>query len=86
MAMIDAATDSASQYTETLTGMSEKLGQSKDREGLRAIVEGLEQTAKEMEVTNQHLEERLNASKLEINERQENLEAVRTESLTDPLT
>jgi diguanylate cyclase len=66
--------------------MSEKLGQSKDREGLRAIVEGLVQTAKEMEVSNQKLEARLNASKAEINELQVNLEAVRTESLTDPLT
>ena len=41
---------------------------------------------KEMEQTNQQLEERLKASKQEINQLQENLEAVRTESLTDPLT
>jgi diguanylate cyclase len=86
MAMIDAAAGSATSYTETLSDMSEKLGNSKDREGLRAIVESLVQTAKDMEVSNQQLEERLNASKQEINELQENLEAVRTESLTDPLT
>jgi diguanylate cyclase len=86
MAMIDAAAGSASTYSESLAGMSEKLGQSKDREGLRAIVESLVHTAKEMEVSNQKLEARLNASKLEINELQENLEAVRNESLTDPLT
>jgi diguanylate cyclase len=86
MAMIDAAAGSANSYTESLADMSEKLGNSKDREGLRAIVEGLVQTAKEMEVSNQKLEERLNASKQEIDALQENLEAVRTESLTDPLT
>ena len=86
MAMIDAAAGSANSYTESLVDMSEKLGQSKDREGLRSIVESLVQTAKEMEVSNQKLEERLNASKQEINELQVNLEAVRTESLTDPLT
>jgi diguanylate cyclase len=86
MAMIDAAAGSANHYTESLATMTEKLGDSKDREGLRAIVEGLVQTAKEMEVSNQQLEERLNASKQEINELQVNLEAVRTESLTDPLT
>jgi len=86
MAMIDAAAGSANTYTESLAGMSEKLSQSKDREGLRAIVESLVHTAKEMEVSNQQLEERLNASKQEINELQENLETVRTESLTDPLT
>ena len=86
MAMIDAAAGSANSYTESLADMSEKIGNSKDREGLRAIVESLVQTAKEMEASNQRLEERLNASKQEINELQENLEAVRTESLTDPLT
>jgi diguanylate cyclase len=86
MAMIDAAAGSASTYTESLADMTEKLGDSKDREGLRAIVESLVHTAKEMEESNQKLEERLNASKQEINELQENLEVVRTESLTDPLT
>ena len=86
MAMIDAAAGNANHYTESLADMSEKLGNSKDREGVRAIVEGLVQTAKEMEVSNQKLEERLSASKLEINELQVNLETVRNESLTDPLT
>ncbi|MBI3702392.1 MAG: diguanylate cyclase [Rhizobiales bacterium] len=86
MAMIDAAAGSANSYTESLADMSEKLGNSKDREGLRAIVEGLVQTAKEMEASNQKLEQRLHASKQEIDTLQENLEAVRTESLTDPLT
>ena len=39
-----------------------------------------------MKQNNHALEQRLNASKEEINQLQENLEAVRTESLTDPLT
>ena len=39
-----------------------------------------------MEQNNQALEARLSASKQEINQLQENLEVVRTESLTDPLT
>jgi diguanylate cyclase len=39
-----------------------------------------------MEEANQNLELRLSASKQEINQLQENLEVVRTESLTDPLT
>src|SRR5262249_2761933 len=86
MAMIGAAAGSATNYTESLANMTEQLGDSKDREGLRAIVESLVQTAKDMEVSNQKLEERLSASKQEINQLQENLEAVRTESLTDPLT
>jgi diguanylate cyclase len=85
MAMVDVAVGSASNYSESLAGVSQKIN-SADRDGLRAIVESLVQTAKEMEAVNHKLEERLSASKQEINELQENLEVVRTESLTDPLT
>jgi diguanylate cyclase len=86
MAMMDAAVGSASNYSESLTTATNRLGSAKDREGLRAIVESLVQTANEMKNDNNTLEERLNASKEEINQLQEHLEAVRTESLTDPLT
>lgn len=86
MAMVDAAVGTASSYSESLADASERLGQSKDRDSLRAIVESLVQSAREMEASNLKLEERLNASKQEINELQSNLETVRTESLTDPLT
>ena len=73
-------------YTESLTSVTDKLGNSKDRESLRAIVESLVATANEMKQNNHALEQRLNASKEEINQLQENLEVVRNESLTDPLT
>ena len=86
MAMIDAAAGSASSYSESLADATQKLGQSKDRDGLRAIVEGLVHAAKDMEQSNQQLEARLSASKQEITELQTNLETVRTESLIDPLT
>jgi diguanylate cyclase len=86
MAMIDAATGSATQYTESLVGMTEKLSNSKDRDTLRAIVETLVNSTKEMEASNRQLEASLSASKQEISELQVNLETVRTESLTDPLT
>ena len=86
MAMIDAVAGTASSYTESLAGATQQLALSKDREGLRVIVENLVATTKAMERSNQQLEERLIASKKEINDLQVNLEAVRTESLTDPLT
>src|SRR5262245_26895705 len=86
MAMIDAVAGTASSYTESLAGASQQLALSKDREGLRVIVENLVATTKAMERSNQQLETRLNASKKEINDLQTSLEAVRTESLTDPLT
>ncbi len=86
MSMVDAAVGTASTYSESLAGVSRQLGNTGDREGLRAIVESLVHTAKEMETVNNKLEARLSASKQEINQLQENLEVVRTESLTDPLT
>jgi diguanylate cyclase len=86
MAMMDAAAGSASTYTENLSAVSDRLGNAKDREGLRAIVETLVTTASEMKQNNNALEARLNASREEINQLQENLAVVRNESLTDPLT
>ena len=85
MSMVDSAVGNASTYSANLAGVSQQLG-SADRDGLRAIVEGLVQTAKDMELANSKLEARLTASKQQINQLQENLEVARTESLTDPLT
>ena len=86
MAMIDAAAGTASNYSESLNSVSDKLINTKDRDGLRSIVESLVATANEMKQNNEALEQRLNASKEEITQLQENLAVVRTESLTDPLT
>jgi diguanylate cyclase len=86
MSMIDAAVGSTSNYSESLAGVSKQLSGTDDRENLRIIVETLVRSTKEMEETNQSLEERLKASKQEINQLQQNLETVRNESLTDPLT
>jgi diguanylate cyclase len=86
MSMIDAAAGSASSYGESLADAQTQLSGAKDRDGVRAIVESLVQSAKEMQRNNESLEARLSASKQEISTLQENLEVVRTESLTDPLT
>jgi diguanylate cyclase len=86
MAMIGAAAGTASNYTESLVDVTQKLGVATDEPAVRAIVESLVQATKEMEKNNQALEERLSASKQEITVLQQNLDAVRNESLTDPLT
>jgi diguanylate cyclase len=86
MAMIDAAVGSATQYTESLASATHDLGSAKDRDGLRSIVESLVRATRDMEENNSKLENSLKASKQEINQLQVNLEAVRNESLTDPLT
>jgi diguanylate cyclase len=83
---IDAATGSATSYSESLAHASEKLQGANDGAALRTIIEHLVAGAKEMETNNKKLEASLSASKQEIEQLQQNLEAVRTESLTDPLT
>jgi diguanylate cyclase len=86
MSMIDSAVGSTTHYTESLAHATQSLGLTKDRDGLRSIVETLVRATRVMEENNSQLEQRLKASKQEINQLQVNLEAVRHESLTDPLT
>ena len=61
--MIDAVDSTAS-----LAGATQQVALSKDCEGLRIIVANLMATTKVMERANQQLEERLIASKKEIND------------------
>jgi diguanylate cyclase len=85
MSMIDAAIGSASSYQQSLAG-AEDIPHDADRDQLRLIIETLVRSTKEVEIANQALQSRLVDSREEIRQLQENLEVVRTESLTDPLT
>ena len=84
--MIDTATGSATSYSASLADASAKLEGVNDGAALRAVIERLMSGAKEMETNNKKLEARLSASRQEIEQLQQNLEVVRSESLTDPLT
>jgi diguanylate cyclase len=90
--MIDTAAGSATSYSASLADASEELKGASDQlptnEGvaLRTVIERLVTGAKEMETSNKTLEARLSASRQEIEQLQQNLETVRNESLTDPLT
>jgi diguanylate cyclase len=86
MATIDAAAGSATNYSKRLNLATESLAQASDGEALRTVIEHLVQGAKEMELDNKKLEASLASSRQEIETLQQNLEAVRVESLTDPLT
>ncbi len=86
MSMIDLAIGPANDYSESLADATKQIPPDADRDQLRLIVETLVRSTKEVEVTNQTLQKRLVDSSDEIRELQENLEVVRTESLTDPLT
>jgi len=86
MAMIDAAVGNVATYRDDLSNVTEQLGQTQDREGLRAIVEGLVQATIGMEATNQALTASLQASRQEISQLQDKVEALRIDSQTDSLT
>jgi diguanylate cyclase len=86
MALLGAALGMSSSYDATLAGASERLSTALTLEQVRATVEILVTSTREMRETNKVLEERLMLSKSEISDLQQSLEAIRAESLTDPLT
>lgn len=86
MAMIEVSIGTADDYTKSLEGATAEMSSDKDREQVRMIVESLISATREVETKNHVLQQRLKDSRQEIRELQENLEVVRTESLTDPLT
>jgi diguanylate cyclase len=86
MTLLTDALGMSASYDASLNGASERLSTAKSREQVRAIVEMLAKSTHEMRETNKALEERLTLSKNEISNLQHSLEAIRAESLTDPLT
>lgn len=83
---LDNAQGDAAAYGDTLRGASSNLSSSSDRDTLRSIVETLIVETKRMEERNADLEKRLGDSKRQIDDLQISLEAIRNETLTDPLT
>jgi len=83
---IDAAAGSATSYSKRLNLASQELASANDGEALHGVIERMVQGAKEMELDNRKLEASLASSRQEIEQLQQNLETVRLESMTDPLT
>jgi diguanylate cyclase len=87
MSMVEAAMSQTSVYGEELRGAVRKLTvPAETREQIRLIVESLLRVTREMELSNKVLGARLQETRHEIKMLQDDLIAVRTESLTDPLT
>ena len=86
MTLITEALGMSASYDDSLSGATQKLAVRRDREQVKAIVEELVKSTREMRDTNKALEDRLAPSKIEISNLQQSLEAIRAESLTDPLT
>jgi len=86
MSMIEASIGTADDYSKSLQGATANIANDGDRDQIRMIVESLVSATREVESKNVDMQQRLKDSRQEIRELQENLEVVRTESLTDPLT
>src|SRR3954462_11382125 len=86
MTLISDALGMSASYDASLEGASRKLAVAQNGDQVKAVVETLVQATREMRDTNKALEDRLILSKTEISNLQHSLEAIRAESLTDPLT
>ena len=86
MSLLTDALGMSASYDASLNGASEKLSAAKTPDQVKGVVESLLRSTREMRETNKALEERLMLSKNEISNLQQSLEAIRAESLTDPLT
>jgi diguanylate cyclase len=86
MTLITEALGMSASYDDSLSGAAKKLAFAKNNSQVKEIVDALVRSTREMRDTNKALEERLALSKTEISNLQHSLDAIRAESLTDPLT
>jgi diguanylate cyclase len=86
MDLITDALGMTASYDASLAGANQQLAAATSHEQLVEIIELLAKSTRQMRETNRALEDRLSQSKSEISGLQQSLEAIRAESLTDPLT
>jgi diguanylate cyclase len=84
--LIGEALGTSETYGKNLDNAATRLAHVTDAQSLKAIIETLVRSTREMQDTNKALEARLVVSKQEISNLQHSLEAIRAESMTDPLT
>src|SRR5689334_8635386 len=76
MQLLTDALSMSATYDASLSGASEKLSAAKNRDQIKAVIETLVKSTREMRDTNKALEERLTLSKNEISNLQQSLEAI----------
>ena len=86
IAKLDAAGKHAVDYGKTLSAASGELGDDHSPESLRKLVGNLVSATKAMESRTKTLEQELQQSSAQVGELRTQLDNVRKESLTDPLT
>jgi diguanylate cyclase len=86
MKLLTDALATSTTYGASLDDATKSLSAAKNGQQVKAIVQTLAKSTHDMRGINKALEERLALSKSEISNLQQSLEAIRAESLTDPLT
>lgn len=86
MVLLTGARSMTAGFGDSLKEAAQKLGIAGSREQIKSVIEVLMKSTLEMQEANKVLEDRLELSKVEINNLQHSLEAIRAESMTDPLT
>lgn len=84
--VIQNATNSTNAFGASLESVDGQLSQINSPEQLKIVIQTLVTATKQMATNSHQLEERLDDSRKQIEQLQQNLELVRAESYTDPLT
>jgi diguanylate cyclase len=84
--LVGGAAGNAATYQVNLADAHNQLERSVNREAIKALVQSLVQSTTAMEQRNQALETALRVSKQVIDNLQRDVDSIRHESLTDPLT
>lgn len=86
MNVVDDALGITSTFGHNLVDAEKKLALAASRDHVKAIIETLVRSTHDMQTTNRALEGRLKKSRQVIHSLQQSLDAIRAETLTDPLT
>ena len=86
MGTISDAMGDSDEFSRSLSGANSQLDLAREPESVRKVIRALVSATREMQIKNKAMESRLQNSKSEISTLQQSLEAIRAESLTDPLT
>lgn len=86
MNIVDGALGITAAFSGNLVDAEKKLTLAASRDQVKAIIETLVRSTHKMQETNRALEGRLKTSRQAVHSLQQNLETIRAESLTDPLT
>jgi diguanylate cyclase len=86
MNVVDDALGITSAFSDNLVDAEKKLALAASRDHVKAIIETLVRSTHDIQKTNRALDARLKVSRQAIHSLQQNLEAIRAETITDPLT